>query len=103
MTIKGYSLKEIGTRAAILFLCIFLVYGVLFSGCTSQYLARHMGGTTTVYLPAGTKLMNASWKDTHLWYLVRPRHPGEPVETIQYREDSMGGMMNGVVYLKEQE
>jgi len=43
-----------------LFFCVFFSHMVFyFLAVPANILARHMGGTTTVYLPAGTKLMNA--------------------------------------------
>ena len=56
----------------------------------------------SVSLPAGTKLENATWKDEQVWYLVRPRRPGEPVETHTLHEVSRYGLLEGKVVFQEQ-
>lgn len=83
---------------------IVLMAGLLvFTGCNSQYAARKFGGTTTVLLPAGKKIVNVTWKDSHLWYLMRPKHVGETAEVWEFHEDALFGMLNGTVLLKEQD
>ena len=52
-------------------------------------------------LPACQKLVNASWKDSSLWYLTRPFREGEVAETYSYKEDSSYGVLNGTVTIRE--
>lgn len=70
--------------------------------CTQNTCAKKWGGTTTVNLPKGKKLVNASWKDGDLWYLVRQAKPGEAPETLEYLEESNMGMYEGKVIFIEQ-
>ena len=40
--------------------------------CTDQQRAKSFGGTSTVELPSGEKLVNVTWKgEADLWYLTR--------------------------------
>lgn len=90
---------------------ILLVVGLLLGatamlvswGCNSQYAARKMGGTATITLPHGTKLVNITWKESSLWYLTRQRRKDEPIDSYVFQEDSVFGLMGGTVNIKEQE
>lgn len=63
---------------------------------------RHYGGTQRVELPAGTKLVNATWdKDSSLWYVVRPMRADEEPEESTMKEDSTFGAMQGTVIFIE--
>ena len=70
-------------------------------GCTRQEMAKNWGGNANLSLPAGTKLVNVTWKDTQLWYLVRPRLPGEKIETYTFAEQSSFGMIEGTITIQE--
>jgi hypothetical protein len=71
------------------------------SGCTANQMARNYGGTVNVDLPAGQKLINATWKEGNLWYLTRARREGEKPEVMYFKEDSNFGIMQGTVVFKE--
>ena len=78
---------------------LLLVTALCVTGC--NYAARNFGGTVTVDLPAGEKLVSATWKESDLWYLTRPMKAGEEPETLHLRESSSLGMANGTVVFKE--
>jgi len=78
-----------------------LVYIGLLSSCTENERAKAFGGTMTIDLPPKTKLVNATWKDTQLWYLYRPARPGETPETTTFQEDSSFGVLEGKVIFTE--
>ena len=44
----------------------------VFTSCTPQTMSREYGGTVTINLEPGEKLVEATWKDDNLWYLVEP-------------------------------
>lgn len=69
-------------------------------GC-SQYTARKYGGSYTVELPKGEKLVNVTWKEDSLWYMTRPMKADEEPETYKFKEDSIAGVMEGTVTIKE--
>jgi len=77
------------------------VMGAFLTGCTENQRAREFGGTATVELKPGERLVNATWKEHDLWYLVRHRRADEPPATYEFREDSSYGVMNGTVVFLE--
>jgi hypothetical protein len=80
--------------------CIVLI-SVTMAACTANQRAKDFGGTITVYISTGEKLVNATWKEADLWYLTRPRRSGEVPETSTFKENSTFGMMNGTVIFIE--
>jgi hypothetical protein len=78
-----------------------LVIGLMVgtSGCNSA--VRNFGGTMTVELPAGEKLVNTTWKDDDFWYLTRPMREDEKPETYTFKEKSTFGVAEGTVIVKE--
>ncbi len=80
---------------------ILVVTLLLLSGCTSNQMAKSYGGTMTIDLPKGEKLVTATWKENSLWYLTRPSHDGEKPEKLMFREDSNFGIMKGTVIFQE--
>ncbi len=74
-----------------------------FAGCTQNERARHFGGTATIDLPAGRKLVNVTFKESNLWILTRHAKPGETPETFEFIEDSNFGVMNGKIILREKQ
>jgi hypothetical protein len=80
---------------------ILLVVAFTMVSCTQNTRAKSFGGTSTVELKEGRKLIEATWKEDNLWYLTRVRREGESIETYEFREESSFGMMNGTVIFKE--
>lgn len=76
---------------------------LLLAGCTQNERAKNFGGSIKVDLPAGQRLVNATWKDDDLWYLVTPAAAdGTPApRTLTFKEDSSFGVMNGQVVFQE--
>lgn len=70
-------------------------------GCTSQERARSFGGSSSMTLPAGAKLVTATWKNADLWVLTRPMRADEKAETYQFQESSSWGIAEGTVTIKE--
>lgn len=89
-------MKKLKT-AMILMGCICL----LSAGCTENQRARQFGGTANETIPAGQKLLVATWKQDNLWLLTRPMKAGETPETYEFRESSSFGVMQGKVIIKE--
>ena len=71
------------------------------SSCTENKMARKFGGSTTIELPAGEKLIEATWKDDNLWYLTEPMESGYVPKTKIFREDSSWGVLKGEVKFVE--
>ncbi len=95
---KGFTVIELMIVLAIVAIIITLACKVIFS---SNWWAKSFGGTTTVTLEPNTKLVNATWKDSNLWYLVRPMRKGETSETFMLLEQSNLGVLQGKVIFVE--
>ena len=74
---------------------------VFLTGCSRNTMAKSFGGTMKVELPAGKKLVNATWKDNEFWYLTRDMHPGETAENWEFHEKSPRGYHEGTVLIIE--
>lgn len=70
-------------------------------GCTEHDLAKNFGGTMTVELKPGLKLVNVTWKESELWYLTRAMRADEAPESYEFQESTGMGMMEGKVIIKE--
>lgn len=82
-------------------LTILVLLGTIVISCTEQSRARSFGGSSTVNLPKGIKLINVTWKENSLWYLGRKMRDDEKPETYQLQEDSSLGLIQGTVTLNE--
>lgn len=71
------------------------------ASCTENERAKRFGGTATINLPTGQKLVNVTWKDTQLWYLTRQMKPNDSAETYEFKEESSFGIIEGTVKLVE--
>ena len=80
---------------------VLLLISILFASCTEQVRSRKLGGEVRVELPAGQRLVTATWKDADLWYLIRPAIPDEPVQTYHFVESSQFGLLEGRVIFVE--
>lgn len=62
--------------------------------CTDNQRAKSFGGTYSVELPAGEKLVNVTWKtEADLWYLTRKMTVKDTAETYTFRQDK-GSLLN---------
>ena len=66
-----------------------------------QYISRNFGGTTTIKLEKGQKLVEATWKESDLWYLVEPMDSDYIPKTKEFIESSTVGVMEGKVIFIE--
>ena len=78
---------------------LLIALGCGLTGCKS--VAKNMGGTVTIDVPKGQKVIEATWKDSNLWYLTRPIRKDEEPETFTLQEDSNFGIIEGKVIFKE--
>ncbi len=69
--------------------------------CTDNARARVWGGTETVNLEPGVRLVNVTWKEgASLWILTK-KDTTKP-STYSFSEKSSLGVMEGQVIIKEQ-
>jgi len=82
-----------------LFLIILLAISTL--SCTDNIRAKSFGGKMTINLESNQKLVNATWKDSDLWILTRPKRPNETPEIYTFIENSTFGVMQGEIIFIE--
>lgn len=88
-------------KKSLLFLLLSLFVAV--TSCSEQDLARNWGGETTIILPKGEKLIEATWKDgSNLWYLTEPMEPDYRPQVKIFRESSSYSGFEGTVKFIEQ-
>lgn len=85
---------------------IILVIGVLLlCACNDNQRARSFGGTETINLPKGEKLINATWKGekgaADLWFLTEPMESTYIPSKKYFRESSGYGVFDGTVIFVE--
>lgn len=78
---------------------IALIAIISFTSCTEQTRAKHLGGTATVDLPAGERLVNINWKETELWILTK--QDTTPPTTYTFQENSNFGILEGKIVINE--
>lgn len=83
--------------AVIAFIAIAMM--VSFSSC--QGCTRQWGGTTKIELEPGEKLVEATWKNNSIWYLVEPMENDYVPKTKVFKEQSNARMLEGQVVFVE--
>lgn len=78
---------------------IILALAILITiGLTScNYCTRNFGGYTEVRLEPGEKLVEVTWKESSIWYLVEPMEDDYVPKTKVFKENSNTGMLEGTV------
>ena len=66
-----------------------------------NYMSRKFGGSTTINLEKGQKLVEATWKENSLWYLTEPMDSDYVPKTKTFKEDSNFGVLEGTVTFVE--
>lgn len=79
-----------------------IILGVfLVTSCTENSRVKMFGGTGSIMLPRGKKLITVTWKDTQVWYLTRPMREDDKPETYQFQEESNWGVVEGTYNIIE--
>lgn len=76
-----------------------LAVGLGMTSC--QSCTRTLGGTTTIKLEPGEKLVECTWKGNSIWYLVEPMDVLYVPKTKTFKESSNTGMLDGQVIFIE--
>ena len=74
---------------------------VLATSCTEQYMTRHYGGKMKIELPKGERLINATWKESDLFYLTEPMDSGYVPKEKVFRESSSLGVLESEIIFME--
>lgn len=83
---------------------LFILLSVLvlmLTGCTQQTMTRHLGGTTTIDLPPDYRCVNATWKESNLWVILKPMDSTYVPQTLLMQEYSEFGIIEGKIIIKE--
>lgn len=84
----------------LIILALFAVSMVSLISC-DNWKSRKWGGSTTITLPKGEKLIEATWKESSLWYLTEPMDADYEPKKKTFREDSNFGILEGTVIFVE--
>lgn len=80
---------------------VLIISLVCLTSC-EQMITKELGGTTTITLEKGEKLVEATWKSNgNLWYLVEPMDSDYVPKTKIFKESSLYGVMEGKVIFVE--
>lgn len=72
-----------------------------FTSCTQNEIARNYGGSETIKLPVGEKLVNITWKEEHLWVLTTDMKSDDSAHIYNFKEKSSWGVMEGNITIVE--
>lgn len=75
---------------------LLLLILIFITGC-EQTVSRDFGGNTTINLNPGERLIEATWKEDNIWYLIEPMDSDYVPKTKVFKESSAFGVFNGTV------
>ena len=78
-----------------------IIVVLLCLSCTDTTRAKTWGGTVTIELPKEMKLLEATWKEGNLWYLIAPMEDEYIPQEKVFQENSRFGMLEGTVKFVE--
>ena len=84
-----------------LLLVVCLIAAFALTSCTENERVRRFGGEMTIDLPAGEKLMMATWKENNVFYLTEPMEEDYQPKTKFFREASSYGVLDTTVKFVE--
>ena len=77
------------------------IISLMIYGCNENQNAKSFGGTQTITLEKGSRLVNITWKEkADLWILTK-KDTTAPT-TYTFEERSSAGVFNGKVIIQEQ-
>jgi hypothetical protein len=80
---------------------IYIMVVIGFTSCTQNEIARNYGGSETIKLPVGEKLVNITWKEEHLWVLTTDMKSDDSAHIYNFKEKSSWGVMEGNITIVE--
>ena len=82
-------------------LTFIFIITLIVSSCTENARTRTFGGTETIKLEPGEKVLMATWKDNHLFYMVEPMDSGYTPKIKKFKEKSSWGVLESEVIFIE--
>lgn len=77
------------------------VISIVIVSCTEQARVRNFGGSMEIKLPAGQKVLMATWKDSDLYYLIEPMDSNYTPKTKRFIENSSFGLIESEIIFIE--
>ena len=74
---------------------------LLVMACTENERAKRFGDTLVIDVPAGHKVIEATWKDNQLWYLTEEMDSSYVPKAKTFKEKSDFGVLEGTIVFKE--
>ena len=74
---------------------------VMLTSC-ENFVTRKLGGSQTITLDKGQRLVEMTWKNNNLWILTEPMDSDYVPKTKTFYEDSNFGVMEGKIPIVEQ-
>lgn len=90
------NLKLIGILVLVIFITMLLM-----TSCTQNQRAKNWGGTATINIQNGQRLIDVTWKGDQIWYLTDDMPDGYEPKKYNFIEESSFGMMEGKVVFVE--
>ena len=82
-------------------LAIIILLASAFAGCTSNQMARTYGGSESIDVPQGYKIINATWKESDVWMFLEPMEEDYKPQTKLFIEKSSFGVWEGEIIFVE--
>jgi hypothetical protein len=82
-------------------IAILFIASMLLMSCTENARTRTFGGTQTVDLPKGQRLITATWKEADIWYLTEPMPEGYQPTPKTFNSKTSFGIAEGKVIFYE--
>lgn len=80
---------------------LILIFAVALISCTDNRRARTWGGTEEIKLPAGQRLVTATWKESDIWYLTEAMPEGyQPQMKFFYEKSSWGTFEGKIIFIE---
>jgi len=78
-----------------------LILGIMIVavGCTANNRAKNWGGSQTITLEEGQRLVNATWKEDNMWLLVKTDTTKPQI--YHFNESSSWGLLEGEITIIE--
>lgn len=81
-------------------LCLIAILSFVFLAGGCNYVARKMGGSTTIELSEGERVENVTWKENSMWILTKHDLEKKPT-TYNFKEYSNFEIVEGTVHIVE--
>lgn len=87
-------MKKVSATAIILAIVIIIA---MFCGCTKNSRTKNYGGSMTITLPKGKRIVEATWKNSDLWYLTEQMDSDYTPKKKVFKEVSQWGVWEGEI------